>query len=214
MSWLEFITQMSNAWAWPAVAGGAIILLRNQIRLAATGLVGKVPDLRRLKAPGVDLEFEVRELAATTAATTEELRSEAPKALDEAPQEDVPLPPETADERLTKYQQLALLDPRAAILLPFADLEQAIRRRFVQLYPKERTAVSFIRIVDLLHRDGRLDDYTVGALNQMRRIRNQVAHEQAALDVDVANYFLESVGNVLGYLLLSGFFDNELKPRT
>jgi hypothetical protein len=56
MSWLEFIAQMSNAWAWPAVAGGTILLLRKQIKSAATSLVGRVGDIRRLKAAGVDVD--------------------------------------------------------------------------------------------------------------------------------------------------------------
>jgi hypothetical protein len=210
VSWFEFVTQMSNAWAWPAVATGAMVLLRKQLKMLAEAFVKRVDDIKRVKAAGVDIELEkqMQNIAAATAAAEGELRSEAPKALNETVPEDIPLPPETADERLTKYQQLALLDPRAAILLPFADLERSIRGRFRQLHPEERPTVGFARIVDVLHRDGKLDSDIAGSLKQMSRIRNQVAHEQAALDVDIANYFLESVGNVLGYLFLSGFFDD------
>ncbi len=210
MSWFEFITQMSNAWAWPVVASGTIILLRKQIRLAAEAVVKRVGDIKRVRAGGVDIELEkeMRVIAATTAAAEEELRSEAPKALQEKPFEDIPLPPETADERLSKYQQLALLDPRAAVLLPFADLERAIRGRFRQLHPEERSTLSFLRIIEILNRNGQLDDHIAGSLMQMSSIRNRVAHEQAELDPDVGNYFLESVGNVLGYLTLSGFFND------
>jgi hypothetical protein len=215
VSWFEFIAQMSNAWAWPAVATGAIVLLRSQIKSAADAVVKRVDDVKRVKAAGVDIELErqIQDIAATTAAAEGELRSEAPKDLNETTPEDVSFPPETAKERLTKYQQLALLDPRAAILLPFADLERFVRQRFERLYPEERPTTGFARIVDILHRDGRLDDFIADSLKQMGRIRNQVAHERAALDVDVANYFLESVGNVMGYLLLSGFFDDGLKPK-
>lgn len=210
MSWFEFIAQMSNAWAWPAVASGAIVLLRKQIKSAAEALVKRVEHIKRVKAAGVDIELEqqMQNIAAATAAAEGELRSEAPQTPNEAPPEDVPLPPETANERLTKYQQLAVLDPRAAILLPFSDLERSIRGRFRQLHPEERPTVGFPRMVDVLRRDGYLDDDVAGSLKQMSRIRNQVAHEQAALDLDIANYFLESVGNVLGYLVLSGFFDD------
>jgi len=167
-----------------------------------------------LKAAGVDIELEqqMQGIAATTAAATLDLRAETPNALPLTQPEDVLMPPETADERLSKYQHLALLDPRAAIILPFSDMERAMRQRFHQLYPQERSNLSFGRIVDILHRYGRLDDDIAGALRQMSKIRNQVAHEQAELDLDIANYFVDSVGNVTGYLQLSGFFDDP-KPE-
>jgi hypothetical protein len=214
MSWLEFISQMSSALAWPVVAAGAIILLRTQIKEVVAALAKKVRDIRRVKAAGVDIELEqqMQGIAATTAAATLDLRAETPNALPLAQPEDVLMPPETADERLSKYQHLALLDPRAAIILPFSDLERAIRQRVHQLYPQERSNLSFARIVDILHRDGKLDDDIAGALRQMSKIRNQVAHEQAELDLDIANYFVDSVGNVTGYLQLSGFFDDP-KPE-
>jgi hypothetical protein len=214
MSWPDFVVQMSQAWAWPVVAGSAIILLRKQIKSAAEALVARVGDIRRLKAPGVDVEFEreMRELAETTAATTEELQTETPNALPPAQPEDVVLPPETAEERLTKYQQLAQLDPRAAVLLPFSDMERFIRERFQHLYPNERPTVGFSRIVDILHREGWVSDDIAGALRTMSRLRNQVAHEKTDFDLDIANYFVESVGNVLGYLVLTGFF-TATKPK-
>jgi hypothetical protein len=206
MSWLEFIVQITSALAWPALAGGAIVLLRKQIKSAADRLVARVGAIQHLKAAGVAIDFrdEVEQLAKDT----EELESEAPKALPAGEPKDVVLPPETAEERLTKYQQLAALDPRAAILLPFADMEGAIRQRFHALYPQERRGVSFLRILDTLQADRKLDPEIADALRRMSKIRNEAAHERTELDVDVANVFLESVGNVLGYLLLFGFFDD------
>ncbi len=207
MSWLEFIVRMTSALAWPLVAGGAMILLRKQIRTAADKLVERVDKVVRLKFPGGSIDFkdQVRDLAATTAAETAELAAATPDALPTAQPAEVVLPPETADERLTKYRELAVLDPRAAILLAFTDVESAIRQRFRQLHPDQRSA-SFGRIIEVLYNDGLLDDEIVDALRRMSEIRNQVAHEQTALDLDVANYFVESAGNVFGYLLLSDFF--------
>jgi hypothetical protein len=213
MSWLEFIVQMSSAWAWPVVTTGAIVFLRKPIKSAATRLVGRVDDIRHLKAAGVEVDFErqVLELALATKA----LESEAPKELPAAQPQEVVLPPETAGERLIKYQQLALLDPRAAIILPFSDMERAIRERFHQLYPQERSHLSFARIVDTIHGDGLIDDYAASALKSMSHIRNQAAAEpNARLDVDVANSFVDSVGSLLGYLVLSDFFGKPDKPGT
>lgn len=208
MDWLDFTVQMSNAWAWPLVTSGIVVFLRKPIKSAATGIVARLADLRRLKAPGVELDFEreVKELAATTAATTDELRADSPKALPATEPEDVVLPSETAGERLSKYEQLARLDPRAAILLSFSDLEGSIRDRFHQLYPEYRPGVGFARIIDQLHKDGRLDDDIAGSLRQMSKIRNQVAHERTELDLDIVDYFIDSVGNTIRNLILSDFF--------
>lgn len=205
MSWFEFIAQMTSSLVWPSVVSGTIILLRKQIKSAADRLVSRVGEIRHLKAPGVAIDFrdEVEKLAKET----EELESEAPKALLRQHPVDVVLPTETADERLSKYHQLATIDPRAAILLPFADMEGAIRQRFHRLYPHERRGLSLVRILDKLVTDRRLDAEIANVLRQMGKIRNQAAHENASLDIDVANYFLDSIGNVLGYLLLLGFFD-------
>jgi hypothetical protein len=163
-----------------------------------------------LKAPGVEVDFElqVRQIAATTAEATEELKEAAPKALPAVQPKDIVLPPETADQRRTRYQQLAVLDPRAAVLLSYADMESAIRQRFREIYPQERPGAGFGRVVEVLHRDRVVDDDVAGAMRQMSKIRNQVAHELAEVDVGTANYFVESAGNVLGYLLLSDFFGN------
>jgi hypothetical protein len=136
----------------------------------------------------VDFKSEVKDLAATTAAETEELIAVTPEAAAAAQPEDVVLPPETADKRLTKYRELAVLDRRAAILLAFADVESAIRQRFRQLHPDERSGASFGRVVEVLHSDGLLEDEIADALRRMSKIRNQVAHEQTGLDLDVANY--------------------------
>lgn len=209
MSWLEFFSQLSSAWAWPAVTLTAVIMLRSQIRAAGNAIVKRIADIKRVKAGIVDVELEreVQVLAETTAAAEEQVRSRSSKTFAESRAELAPLPPETAEERLAKYQQLAQIDPRAAILLPFSDLEQAIRRRFIALYPEERATLTLGRMVERLRQDDRLSPEIAKALQRMSRIRNQVAHTQTELDLDVVNYFLESVGNVLGYLVLFGFFE-------
>ncbi len=51
-----------------------------------------------------------------------------------------------------------------------------------------------------------LDPDVSGSLRELRSIRNRAAHEDAELDEDVANYFVKSVRNILGSLLLTGFF--------
>lgn len=211
MSWLEFIAQMSNAWAWPIVGFVAFILLRPEIKSAAKLLVGRIGDIAHLKAPGVAIDFkkEVKEFAEAT----EEMKDEAPRAGTAKGSEDVVLPPETAEARLAKYQQLAAVDPRAAILLPFADLEELIRQKFRELYPEESPTLGFNRMVERFRSDGLLDEDVANALNGLRTIWTQVAHGREGLDVDVANYFIDSVANLIGYLLLTDFFKDKPEPQ-
>jgi hypothetical protein len=199
MSWLEFITQMSQAWAWPIVASGTIVLLRRQVKAAATALVARVGDIRRLKAPGVDVEFDekVRELAEAA----DKLEDEAPKAITASDAQKAVLPPETVEERVSKYQQLAMLEPRAAILLPFADLDSVVRKRFQQLYPAESRTIGFRRMVDILHKDGRIDDGLARVMKSMSELRNSVAHSaDQQVDVSTAITFVESIESLANYL--------------
>jgi len=46
---LEFIVQMTSALAWPLVVGGAVILLRKQIRTAADKLVERIGEIAHLQ---------------------------------------------------------------------------------------------------------------------------------------------------------------------
>jgi hypothetical protein len=158
----------------------------------------------------IDFKEEVKELAEATdedlAEATDSVKGETPAALPSARPKDVVLSPETTHERFSKYQELAALNPRAAILVPFADLDSLIRHEFQRRYPEEKPTLSFPRIITVLEGDGVLDPDVSGSLRELRSIRNRAAHEDAELDEDVANYFVKSVRNILGSLLLTGFF--------
>jgi len=207
MSWLEFIAAMSSALGWPIVALVAVFFLRSEIKTAAQKIIDRIGEIAHVKAPGVAIDFkqEVKELAETT----EDLKDETPKALPAGQPQDFMLPPETAEERVSKYQELAAVDPRAAILLPFADLDALIRQEFRRQYPDETPTLGFSKIVAILERDGVLEPDMAASLREMVTIRNRVAHERTELDVDVANYFVQSVGNVLTYLVGTNFFKDE-----
>ncbi|ORB59689.1 hypothetical protein BST43_06795 [Mycobacteroides saopaulense] len=200
MSVLEFIAEMSDAWAWPLVVAAGIVLLKSEIKSAVTSLVGRVGEIQRLKAPGLSIEFErgVRELAATT----EELQPEVTtlgKSLE------VALPQESPQERLSNYQELSAVSPRAAIISSFSDLERLIRQRFTQLYPR-RSESSFARLVDVLQHDEHIRPNVASALRTLIEMRNKVVHSGVDPDQTDAGYFLDALGNLTGYLLLSGFF--------
>ncbi len=96
------------------------------------------------------------------------------------------------------------------MLVAFSDLEGLVRQKFRQLYPQERSTTSFPRMIDIFHRDGALDEFAATALKNMFKIRSEAAHgHNSRIDVEVANSFVESVGSMIGYLMLSDFFGKQ-----
>lgn len=205
MSYLEFIIQMSNAWAWPLVTAGALVFLRKPIKLAATGIVARVDDIRRIKAPGVDVEFgrEAKELAEATG----ERRVLPTKADRESP-----LPPESTDEKFAKYQDLVTLDPTAAVLASFAELESLIRQEFERHFPDQRRQIPFARVLSMLASEGFILGDVVGTIAELGDLRNRVAHGNARIDENSAEYYVRAVRNVISNLQSQSFFPGATAP--
>jgi hypothetical protein len=207
VSWLEFIVQMSNAWAWPTVTIGALVFLRKPIKLAATGIVARVGDIRRLKAPWVDVEFEkeARELAETT----DEQRSLPPTTAGE-----LTLPPESTDERFAKYQDIVTLNPDAAVLASFAELESLIRQEFERHFPDQNQGryVPFGRVLKLLASEGFILGDVVVTIQELSQLRNRVAHHDTRIDANSADYYVRAIRNVISNLQFQNFFGEPNSP--
>ncbi|WP_099025907.1 hypothetical protein [Mycolicibacterium palauense] len=192
MSVLEFIAQMTSALAWPTVAGSALFLLRRQIKSAATQLVQRVSDIRRVKAPGVDVEFERRVQELTEASQT--LDAEVVDESSIGGVQDLLLPPETPEQRLNKYERLAELDPKAAILSSFADLEESLQQYFLAIYPDGQQVSGFRRMLERLHSDGHIDDDIASTFTDLNDDRNRAAHDPNSRgDTDIANAYVRTI---------------------
>ncbi|WP_161630264.1 hypothetical protein [Mycobacterium sp. UM_CSW] len=206
MSWLDFIVQMSQAWAWPTVTAGALVFLRKPIKLAATGIVARVGDIRRLKGPGFDLEFE-REAKQLAEATEER------KALPSTTTgEGSPLPPESTDEKFAKYQELVALDPAAAVLASFADLESLMRQEFERYFPDHGRFTPFRQMLKLFASEGFILGPLVGMLAELGDLRNRVAHEGTRIDANSADYYVRAVLNAIDGLRSQNFFQEPSAP--
>jgi hypothetical protein len=115
------------------------------------------------------------------------------------------LPPETAEQRSLKYQRLAQLEPRAAVLSSFADLETFVRQKFQQLYPDASPNLSFRAMVDTLRRDGHINDGSAAVLTNMGALRNEAAQEPSTqIDPTGAQVFVDTVEGA--YLMLDSAF--------
>jgi hypothetical protein len=54
MSVLEFVAQLVSSLAWPLVGLFAIIFLRSELKAALQKIIDRIPELKRLKAAGVE----------------------------------------------------------------------------------------------------------------------------------------------------------------
>lgn len=199
MDWLEFVADMTSSLGWPIVTLIIVLLLKSPIRSAADRLAARFGEIARLKAPGLDIEFkqEVRELAESIETL----------AIDRAPTS--ALPPEATGEPMSKYQELARLDPRAAILASFADMETLIRKQFQRNYPTAPPKINFTRMIGTYKRDDLISDMLYESILELRDLRNRVTHENLAVDADTANNYSKSVNNLLVSFLLETRFKDE-----
>jgi len=206
MDWLEFIAQMTSAVAWPLVAFIALILLRTQIRSAADSLVARIGEITRLKSPGVDIEFakQVEELAERTEVV---LKGEA-QPLSPAETVAPSITGEPPSGRYEQYEYLTFVDPRAAILVSFSDLELLVKAEFERRYPKSKSWISFSRMIQQLFKDGLMDEDIYASLRELADLRNQVAHKTMEIKTETAQHYVEAIQNVKIWFLLMPLFES------
>jgi hypothetical protein len=211
----ELTGQLVSALAWPVLVGVVIIIARKQIRSIAEAIAQRVKFITKVTAPGVSVELEAE--AKAVAQKTEEI---------EPPTQTVTLTgieseeafgnlrvtvAEASEERQTVRQRLAAEDPRAAILLSYIELERFLTHAYRAAYN-----VPNFRPWDLPQTAARLEekdllppDSTV-LVESLQAIRNKVLElKSQEVSHDTAKFFSEAVGNMMGYMLLSGAFDDK-----
>jgi hypothetical protein len=167
MDWLSFTASLVHSLAWPAAIVIAVIVLKERLAGLLTALGTRIADLTKLSAMGVNLEFEKGAESLNRAA--EEL----------APANSEPATtPGTEEARLL---QLADLDPRAAVLLGFIDVEAALRRVADNIAPpisgRRHRAASVTSISKELVNRGIITQQAASVLTELAVLRNQVSHD-------------------------------------
>jgi hypothetical protein len=149
------IVQSIVSLAWPAAIFGAVLLFR--VRLSEL-----LPFLHvRYKDAEASFRFE------------------------QAEKEAAALPPPTVEttptaEEKTKFEKIARISPRAAILEARTDIEEAIRTLAQQaglLTPKVQSTLGLSR---LLRRNEKINPQAAALLDDLRVIGNQAAHNREA----------------------------------
>jgi hypothetical protein len=142
--------------------------------------------------------------------------------LDQAEKEAASTPPPEAipgtgptPEEKSKFDQIAELDPRAAILATRADVEEAVRslaKSAGLLGPKIQSFLGFTR---LLRNRGVINAQTSALLDDLRAIGNGAAHKaDAVYTQEEAKRFRLLADNVINRLLLAQIRANEVPDPT
>ena len=163
MDWKQFVAQIVSSMAWPVLV--IIILL-----IFKTELAKIVQRLAHLKYKDLELEFDKVKLQA------EELHKDMP--------EELPAPKSLVFTSL-ESQVLDAVEraPSAAILLAWSGLETAMASAVARLgiSPEPPSYRSPTHNIEMLSKYGGLPKSYVNLLQEMRILRNKVAHEKDAM---------------------------------
>lgn len=165
--------------------------------------------MKRFQMPGVAIDFdsEVREIAQDVqrAVTNNEATAETVMQ-----KQDAPLPSETPREKTFGYEQIARDDPKAAILVSFADLEGLLRRTYKRYFQDGHLRMSFSKIVANYERDGYITKEIAHTLRRLADVRNQVAHGVVVrVEEQTAVEYVETMGTALAALMSSRLYAND-----
>ena len=154
MDLLTFILYIISAVAWPIAAVVLVAILKDEIKKIA-------PFLKRFKAGPLEAEFEreVKELKETTpTSNTNGTHAPASKAF---------------------LFQLAELHPRSAIIESWVRVEAAARATLASISDSttKSSYVPVARLAEPLVITGALNQSQVTLFHELRRLRNDVAHE-------------------------------------
>jgi hypothetical protein len=151
------LVQSIASLAWPAAIVVAVWLFRDKLT--------ELLPLLRFRYKDLDVSFR----------------------LDQAEQEAAQLPPprpaaeQPTPEERSRFEQIADLSPRAAILELRNDLEEAIRRFFERHADMDnRTNLPMVTMLRLMRKNGWIDAQTSALLDDLRAIGNNAAHSSTS----------------------------------
>ncbi|MDM0008077.1 hypothetical protein QTI51_23685 [Variovorax sp. J22G73] len=176
MDWLTFIVEIFKALAWPAVVLYVIIHYRDKF-------AALLPNLQKLEAGPLKAEFGAEAAKVLEEAETIRIQEGVPDNMivlsaDEngAPLEIDHILPEKRPERVNKL--FALTQPTAAILLAWDNIETAMKMAIERhgVYVSERHTQHPHMWLNALAKQGLVTEETYTLVNELRDLRNRVAH--------------------------------------
>jgi Domain of unknown function (DUF4145) len=154
MDWLQFfssVIQSLASLAWPLAIVVCVLLFREKLLDLLPGL--------RLKHKDLEISFRLDK--------AEQEARQLP-----APENQVPNP---TPEETQRFEQIAQVSPRAAILELRANLDNAVRG-LAEAAGIARTNASLMSLIRELRKMNRLDPHTSALLDDLRAVGNVAAH--------------------------------------
>jgi hypothetical protein len=189
-----------------------IVVLRAQLQKAVEAIVKRIADITEVTAPGVSvkLEKQINELAERTETLPDSTPDSGnvvvrplPGILELRANGAVTDDSDAERQQVTgKYQRLAAEDPKAAVLVAFSDLEVMLRRYYEEHFGAQGRYVSFGKMVNDFKRAEVLNETVIESLREVSNIRNKIAHQDASVSYAMAERYIESIGNLLAYMIL------------
>jgi hypothetical protein len=189
MSWLAFIASVIKSLAWPVAV--VIIVFFMRVRLAALigGLTARLANLSKLTAPGLALEFEkgTEEVSRAAEQLTGATRTEAPT--------------KSESEERARLQQLAEVEPKAAVIMAFIDVEAALRSAADRALGLSGRKLSTLAITNMMVLRGILTVEAGGVLSDLSSLRNQAAHQaDIRIGVESAQQYIDAAAEMVRHL--------------
>ncbi|UZM14228.1 DUF4145 domain-containing protein [Pseudomonas kielensis] len=152
MDWLQFVSSVVSSLAWPAAVIAVVVLLRDPL--------GKlVPLIRTLKYKEwqIDVGQELAAVKVSLESTDVQTHEE-------------------AEEPTPVFRQLALIEPRAAVLSAWAPVELALKDLSRKHHDSFKVGMPIFLVIESLCKEGILDPKTYEVLGRLMRIRNEAVH--------------------------------------
>ena len=187
MDKLTFISKVIESIAWPAVALILGLVFRKR-------LLELLPTMKKFKAGPVEAEFELATKQVLVDAS-KEVASAAPPAIAEEPQAD------GATKNIVSELLTARTDPAGMILEGWSKVDGQLHQlgRQINLIddPLESTGrvYSKIKLADVL------PPATFKLIDELRELRNKVAHVKVKPTVDAAQDYLVAVDRVVNLII-------------
>lgn len=95
------------------------------------------------------------------------------------------------------YPDVAKVNPKAAILVMFSNLEGLLKRTYAHTYPDERPPGTMAKLTKDLRDKGVIDQELSDRLDELRRRRNIIAHKDPNIGEEVAVAYYDLLGTAL-----------------
>jgi hypothetical protein len=184
----SFVTMIA-ALAWPAAIFATVWLFRKRL--------GDLLPLLRAKYKDVEISFRLHK-------AEEEVKKlpPAPTSVDTG----------TTSEEKNRFEQLARMSPRAAILEARAALEEAVKS-FAGAVGVVQPPTGYANLIRLLARNELIDQNTSALLHDLRNIGNAAAHHVSNPTEDDALRFNELAERVINQLNVTALAAKMPPPR-